>query len=130
MSGQEIGACILEERRKQGLSQSELAERAGVSRNYVSLIERGEATNVSVGVIDKLATVLKVTPAVLLGQGQPRTTVIPQSLREFALEEDLDYVVVDKLATLPRRGKEPETAEEWRKLYEAIQHYLVGPDQT
>jgi transcriptional regulator with XRE-family HTH domain len=124
MSNQEIGSRVFEERKKQGLSQSELAERAGISRNYVSLIERGEATNVSVAIVNKLATALSVPPATLLGQDQPSNTLIPQSLREFGLQEGLSYPIVDKLARLPLRGKEPETVEEWKTLYNAISQYL------
>jgi len=36
------------------LSQSELARVAGVSRNYISLIERGNIENVSHGVLQKI----------------------------------------------------------------------------
>ena len=41
-------------RKRQGVSQEELADRAGLHRTYVSSVERGER-NVSLETIDKLA---------------------------------------------------------------------------
>ena len=32
--------------------------------------------------------------------------------------------VVEKLAAIPRRGKEPESSSEWLALYNAIRSYL------
>lgn len=47
------------------LSQEELAERAGVHRTYVGMLERGEK-NVTIYNIDRLAGALEVEPHVLL----------------------------------------------------------------
>lgn len=41
-----------------GLTQKELAEKAGVSRITISTIERGEAESVTVGTLKKLAKAL------------------------------------------------------------------------
>ena len=53
-------------RKEQGLSQEELADRAGVHRTYVSQIERGvkNATFVS---LDKIAQALETPLAELVG---------------------------------------------------------------
>lgn len=52
-------------RQRMGISQEELADRAGVDRSYGSRIERGSA-NPSVEILAKLAEVLGVTVASLL----------------------------------------------------------------
>lgn len=48
-----------------GLSQEELAERAGVHRTYVGMLERGEK-NVTIYNIERIAQALIVEPAILL----------------------------------------------------------------
>lgn len=42
-----IGDAVRRYRRKRGISQRQLADRLRISRNYVGMIERGEATNYS-----------------------------------------------------------------------------------
>ena len=49
-------------RQAKGLSQEELAARAEINRNYVSLLER-EENAASVDMLEKLADVLGVDPA-------------------------------------------------------------------
>jgi transcriptional regulator with XRE-family HTH domain len=120
----ELGQRVLSRRRELGLSQTALAKKASMSRNYVSLIERGEARNVSTGILSRLARVLGIAPAELMGGSEADAVLIPPSLREFGVEEQLDYDVVDRLARLPRRGQEPSTAEGWRELYEAVEQFL------
>lgn len=48
-----------------GLSQEELAERAGVHRTYVGMLERGEK-NATLYSLERLAGALQVEPATLL----------------------------------------------------------------
>ena len=48
-----------------GFSQEELAEKAGVHRTYVGMLERAEK-NVTIYNIERIATALKVEPASLL----------------------------------------------------------------
>lgn len=59
-----FGATVRELRTERGLSQWELAEKAGVDRNYVGMIERGERNPAVVNVV-KLAAALGVSPAEL-----------------------------------------------------------------
>ncbi|AMP75720.1 helix-turn-helix domain-containing protein [Ralstonia solanacearum] len=48
-----------------GLSQEELAEKAGVHRTYVGMLERSEK-NVTIYNIERIAIALQVEPSVLL----------------------------------------------------------------
>jgi transcriptional regulator with XRE-family HTH domain len=59
-----IGRRVRTLRDEQGLSLDTLAERSGVSRSNISIIERGQSSPTAV-VLDKLATALKVSIASL-----------------------------------------------------------------
>ena len=47
------------ERARRGMSQESLAMSAGLSRNYIGMIERGEA-NLTLGTIERIADALRV----------------------------------------------------------------------
>jgi XRE family transcriptional regulator of biofilm formation len=61
-----IGNNISALRRQRGLTLSELSERTGVSKSYLSNIERNLKQNPSIHVMHKIANVLKVDLKVLL----------------------------------------------------------------
>jgi transcriptional regulator with XRE-family HTH domain len=48
-------------RQAKGLSQGELADRAGINRNYVGMLEREEHA-ATVDMLEKLAEVLEIDP--------------------------------------------------------------------
>lgn len=79
-----IGDNIQRIRKKKGLSLSELAERAQISKSYLSNIERSLNQNPSIQIIEKLARVLNVDFRALLGS-KPINEVFPES-------EWLDFV--------------------------------------
>lgn len=58
--GRRIGAKVRHLREAQGLSQEELAHRAGVHRTYVSQVERA-VKNVTLVALEKIAKGLGVT---------------------------------------------------------------------
>jgi transcriptional regulator with XRE-family HTH domain len=64
---QQIASRIRELRDAQGLSLAALAERSGVSRSNISLLERGESSATAT-VLDKLSAALGVTVASLFEQ--------------------------------------------------------------
>ena len=59
-----FGARLRQLRDERGYSQEELAERAGLHRNYVGGVERGER-NVALENIVKLAKALSIPPSEL-----------------------------------------------------------------
>lgn len=122
MNAIELGRQVQAKRKEKKLSQAELGELAEISRNYVSIIERGEAESISMKVLNKLAVVLGTSPSELTGESS--MVMIPPSLREFALEKNLPYEIIDKLVRIPRRGKEPSTAKEWEELFDSISKFL------
>jgi transcriptional regulator with XRE-family HTH domain len=122
MNATELGRQVQARRKEKKLSQAELGELAEISRNYVSLIERGEAESISMKVLNKLAVVLGTSPSELTGESS--MVMIPPSLREFALEKNLPYEIIDKMVRIPRRGKEPSTAKEWEQLFDSISKFL------
>jgi transcriptional regulator with XRE-family HTH domain len=130
MDAKELGRQVLSRRKEKDLSQEKLADLVGISRNYVSLIERGEAHSISMKVINQLATALGTSPAELTGETTAESMVmIPPALRQLGLENNLSYETIDRLAHIPRRGKEPKTIQEWQALYDAISHFIDGGDQ-
>src|SRR5579859_7882016 len=124
MDAQELGRRVKSRRQELKISQEKLAERAAISRNYLSIIERGEARNVSTGVLDQLATALEVPSSELFGESASADILIPPALRQFGIDEQLRFSVVDWLARMPRRGREPQTVDEWRELYRVVRQVL------
>lgn len=128
MNAMELGRQVQAKRKERDLSQAQLGDLVGISRNYVSLIERGEAENISLKVVNQLAVALGTSPSELTGESIP--VMISPSLRQFALERNLSYEVIDKLARIPRRGKEPKTAEDWKALYDLISEFMDSGDSS
>lgn len=125
MDAKLFGKNVLISRRDGNLSQEQLAKIAGVSRNYISMIERGEAENVSIEIIRKLAEGLGVKIEVLTNEpSKTNYLVIPSALREFAIKEGLSYEIVDKLRQMVFRGLNPKTAKDWKELYQALKPFL------
>lgn len=56
---EKFGEKVREERHKLGLSQEELASRAGVHRTYIGMIERAEK-NITLENIEKIAKALNI----------------------------------------------------------------------
>lgn len=60
-----FGKQVRKIRIEQNLSQEELADRAGVHRTYIGMIERAEK-NITLENIEKIAKALKVSPKELI----------------------------------------------------------------
>lgn len=61
----QVGQLVQRLRKKAGLSQETLADRAGLHRTYISLLERGLRMP-SLGVVQKLAAALNTTMSKLM----------------------------------------------------------------
>jgi transcriptional regulator with XRE-family HTH domain len=119
MAAEPFGNRVRERRIQEGLSQEELAEQVGISRNYLSQIERGQATNLSWHVMDRLASALGLK----LEPGDSVETLpddLPVGLEEFARNAKLPEEDIQMLARLQYRGKRPTTPEQWKMLYSII----------
>lgn len=117
-----IGKSIGEYRKKRSVSQEKLAEDVGISRSYLSEIERGER-NPSFSVIRKIADSLNASIEELEGKNSVGRN-IPESLRKFANEDDITEREVEMLSEIEYRGNQPESVGEWRRLYNIIKATL------
>ncbi|WP_203288057.1 helix-turn-helix domain-containing protein [Metabacillus sp. cB07] len=69
-----IGERIRKYRKERGLSLSELADRAGVAKSYLSSIERNLQSNPSVQFLEKVSSVLGVSMNTLILEDQSTNT--------------------------------------------------------
>ena len=109
-------------RAEKGLSLTELATNAGVSKSYLSTVENGTGSRPGAAVLHKLAQALGVTLADVLGREVQATKTgdIPPSLRQFAREHDLPEADIEMLAGIKFRGETPRDASSWSFIYRAI----------
>lgn len=124
MPTSDFGERVKQERTRLGWSQAKLAEEVGISRNYLSQIERGEASNPSWEVKKALAQRL----GLLVEETSEPSNILrdlPQGLEEFASEADLQPDDIAMLARLEYRGQKPKTAEQWKILYKIIKSVIV-----
>ncbi len=113
-------------RAEHGLSLSELARLSGVSKGYLSQIERSAEARPSASTLFALAKALGTSAAALLGSTEEGVAAeeaapeIPDSLREFAAEAELPPAELHMLARIRYRGEAPRSKEDWRFIYESI----------
>lgn len=60
MSSQQTRKALKRARKELGLTQEQVAEKAGISSNYYSMLETGRKDNPSSKVIEKIAKVLRL----------------------------------------------------------------------
>ena len=117
--GQEtFGQHVRKRRLEEKFSQEKLAQAVGISRNYLSQIERGQATNLSWQVRERLASVLGLAGETTAKE--QRQDDVPPSLAAFAQAAALPPDDVRMLARLKYRGQQPTTPEKWELLYNVI----------
>lgn len=102
-----IGEIIQKIRKKKGITLSELADRASMSKSYLSNIERNVNQNPSIQVMEKLASVLEVDLHTLLG-----------IKAETPLSSERDWI--DFVKELKELGIEKEQIQEYKAILEFI----------
>lgn len=100
-----IGENIQRIRHMKGLTLSELAERANISKSYLSNIERNLNQNPSIQIIERIATVLSVDFRMLTG--------IKSVDEQFPEDEWLDFV-----KELKELGIGTEELQEYKSVIE------------
>jgi len=133
--GVNIGERLRTERMLKGLSVTELADRAGISKAYVSQLEAGAQQNPSLDVLKKLADALEITVGRLIGGevAAPASLQPPPpgdpGLYEFLEERrkrgrPVPEEDVQLLLRLQWRGgaqgTRPRTKEDWASFYEHL----------
>ena len=129
-----LGDRIRALRQRQKLSLSELSRLSGVSKGYLSQVERSIANRPSAATVFSVADALGVPVAELYEGAEPAETMlddaeIPDSLRQFVEEASLPPVDVEMLAAIRYRGAQPRTREDWRFLYESIRRSVIQSRQ-
>lgn len=102
-----IGKKIYQYRIKRGLTLSELAERAGIAKSYLSNIERSLNRNPSIQVVEKIALVLDVDIGTLLDIHKNN-------------EHQLDNEWIEFVNELKESGIEKKQIQEYKTLIEFI----------
>ncbi|MBM6619061.1 helix-turn-helix domain-containing protein [Bacillus suaedaesalsae] len=97
------GKKIQDLRTKKGMTLSELSKVSGVSKSYLSFIERGIQKNPSIDVIERLAAALEVQPHVIYSKiTKPQLSLkeLDQEVIELAIEMSKANINKEKLKQL------------------------------
>lgn len=101
-----LGLRIAQRRKQAGIKQNILAEKLGISNNYLSGIERGREKP-SLEILVKLCNALQVTPDYLL-MGNMYSNNVPQNIIDglrMCSEEDIKLLSVIMQHLVERRGE-------------------------
>jgi XRE family transcriptional regulator of biofilm formation len=107
-----IGNNISALRKQRGLTLSELSERTGVSKSYLSNIERNLKQNPSIHVVEKIANVLKVDLKVLL-----------KIAAEVEIKQQYEKEWMDFINDLQKSGIDKERVHEYKIVIEFMKWY-------
>jgi XRE family transcriptional regulator, master regulator for biofilm formation len=103
-----IGSTIYKNRKQKGLTLSELAQRAKISKSYLSNIERNLNRNPSIQVVSRIADVLDIEIDILL---KPENS--PKN-------QEFDQDLIDLATALKETGIENDQVNKYKTLIEFI----------
>jgi XRE family transcriptional regulator, master regulator for biofilm formation len=104
-----IGKNLGEIRKSRGLSLSELSERTGISKSYLSYIERNMNKNPSIQILEKISNVLRVDLKELI-----------HSDKESQILQHPEKEWLDFIAELKKSGIEKEDLQDYQQLIDFI----------
>ena len=110
-----VGFRIRSARRALGLTQAELAKRAGISPSYLNLIEANKR-EIGGTLVQKIAALLEVEADTLTGRAESRMIA---DLREVALEPLLRHIDLSPDLAPDMVGRHPEWSRALLTLYRA-----------
>ncbi|HEX6513067.1 MAG TPA: helix-turn-helix transcriptional regulator [Chloroflexota bacterium] len=122
-----LGERLRQRRSEKGVSAAELARQSGISKGYLSQLENGEpdATKPSAEVLFRIAQALDTTIADLMErETQPADNGLPQGLQDLAKSAQLPATDIKMLAQIRFRGRQPQSEDDWRFLYDAIKRAI------
>jgi transcriptional regulator with XRE-family HTH domain len=133
-----LGTRIRALRQSQGLGLAELAAAAGISKGYLSELERTEDANPTLDVLKRIADTLHVALADLLAA--PKATPklmsvdLPEGLGEFAREREAAGRALEPhdmlwLANAQYRGRRPRTKDDFAFLYRSLRESAKDDDE-
>jgi XRE family transcriptional regulator of biofilm formation len=102
-----IGNNISTIRKQRGFTLSELSERTGISKSYLSNIERNLKQNPSIHVMEKIATVLKVDLKTLL-----------KITADVEIKQHLEEEWTEFISDLKKTGIDKEQIHEYKIVIE------------
>jgi len=119
-----IGRRIRTFREQKGMTPTELATRAKISRSYLSELERGTGAHKrpSADVMYRIGKALGIAMSDLLGVPliTGPATKWPPSLARFAEQYKVPQSDLEMLASIRFRGDPPKSPERWAFIYNAI----------
>jgi transcriptional regulator with XRE-family HTH domain len=113
-----IGKNIYKIRKQRGFTLSELAERTGISKSYLSNIERNLKQNPSIHVVEKIALVLKVELKTLL-----------KISSDMEAKQQLEKEWLDFICELKNTGIDKERIHEYKILIDFIKWHNTNGKQ-
>jgi y4mF family transcriptional regulator len=131
-----VGQRIKERRVELGWTQEQLAQKAGISKSFLSELENGKRSVSADNLLD-LARALGVSLDHLMTgrakeEAKPAEVQIPASLATFAAEEGISFRQALTLLEMQRQiiahrsatRKESIDSVDWQKFYQSVKEFL------
>lgn len=125
-----IGARLRDRRKALDLTLDELALRANVSKPYLSQLENGDSKRPSAEILYRIAVVLDMSLAELMGKKLILNKDIadspPPALQEAAMKYGIDNEYIGLLMGFAKRADKNNkslTVEDWLGMYTTMRKY-------